>query len=119
MHIKYIPAFDFVAGADFTPGRYNATFTPGATKATASIPIMIDSIVEETEQFNLRLYIDGAGYGLGLQSGNVRNATAFIMQPNITGNYFKTAVDLHYVAMQQMWFFQIVSICVLRYSCGI
>ena len=50
---------------------------------------MIDGIVEETEQFNLRLYIDGTGYGLGLQGGNVLNATVFIIQPNITGNYFK------------------------------
>lgn len=79
--------FYFVAGADFTPGRYNATFSARATKATTGIPIMVDNIAEGTEQFNLRLYIDGAGYGLGLQNGNVKNATAFIMQPNITGNF--------------------------------
>ena len=59
----------------------------GATKATASIPITVDNIIEETEHFNLRLYIDATGYGLGLQSGNVKNATVFIMQPNITGNF--------------------------------
>ena len=82
--------FNFVAGADFTPGRYNATFTSGSTKAATSIPVMIDNIMEDTEQFNLRLYIDGAGYGLGLQSGNIRNATAFIMQP---GNYLIVKVN--------------------------
>lgn len=59
----------------------------GATKATASIPIVFDNFSEETEYFNLRLYIDATGYGLGLQSGNIKNATAFIMQPNMTGNF--------------------------------
>lgn len=78
--------FWFTAGVDFIPGRYNATFTAGTTRAVTSIPIIVDNISEETEQFGLRLYINGAGYGLGLQSGSIRNATAFIMQPNLTGN---------------------------------
>jgi len=33
---------------------------------------------EPTEQFSLRLYIDGAGYGMGLQKGNVSKAMANI-----------------------------------------
>ena len=72
---------------------------PGATKATTIIPIMTDNLAEDIKQFNLRLYIDGVGYGLGLQSGRIRNAIAFIMQPNITGNY---AADFSYMAMQQI-----------------
>jgi len=68
-----------IAGLDFTPGRYTATFTSGATTATASIPIIVDNIDEPTEQFSLRLYIDGAGYGMGLQKGNIATATAIIM----------------------------------------
>ena len=55
---------------------------------------MIDNLPEDTEQFDLRLYIDGAGYELGLQNGNIRNAKAFIIQPNITGNY---AADFSYM----------------------
>jgi len=67
------------AGADFITGRYTATFTSGATTATASIPIVADDIDEPTEQFNLRLYIDGAGYGMGLQKGNIATATVSIL----------------------------------------
>ena len=73
--------------ADFTPGRYTATFTSGATTATASIPIVADDIDEPTEQFSLRLYIDSVGYGMGLQRGNITKATAFITKPNVTGMY--------------------------------
>jgi len=58
-----------IAGTDFTPGRYTATFISGTTAATAIIPIVADDIDETTEQFSLRLYIDGAGYGIGLQKG--------------------------------------------------
>jgi len=60
-----------IAGADFTAGRYTATFTSGATTATASIPIIADDIDEPTEQFSLRLYIDGDGYDRGLKKGTV------------------------------------------------
>ena len=70
---------NFVAGADFTPGQYTATFTSGATTATASIPIVADDINEPTEQFSLRLYIDGAGYGMGLQKGIIATATVSIL----------------------------------------
>jgi len=68
-----------VAGLDFTPGRYTATFTSGATTATASIPVIADDIDEPTEQFNLRLYIDGAGYGMGLQQGSSKAAIVSIL----------------------------------------
>ena len=67
------------AGADFITGRYTATFTSGATTATASIPIVADDIDEPTEQFSLRLYIDGAGYGMGLQKGNVAEVVVTII----------------------------------------
>jgi len=67
------------AGADFTPGQYTATFTSGATTATASIPIVADDINESTEQFSLRLYIDGAGYGMGLQKGNTTEVVVTII----------------------------------------
>lgn len=74
----------FAAGEDSTSGQYNATFLVGTTKATTSIPIRVDSIVEKTEHFSLRLYINGAGYGLGLQSGKVKMATAYIIGNNIS-----------------------------------
>ena len=67
------------AGMDFTPGRYTATFTMGATTTTASIPIVADDIDEPTEQFSLRLYIDGAGYGMGLQQGANKAAIVNIL----------------------------------------
>ena len=76
MHTSYC----FTDGADFTPGRYNATFTVGATTATISIAITDDNIYEpNVEQFNLRLYIDGAGYQLGLYKGNISKATVSIL----------------------------------------
>lgn len=55
----------------------------------------MDNVEEETEQFDLKLYIDAAGYGLGLQNGNNKNATAFIIQPNITGNDVIILKQLH------------------------
>ena len=68
-----------LAGEDFIPGRYNATFTPGVTTATTSIPIITDNISENIgEQFCLRFYIDGTGYGLGLQKGCNTTATVTI-----------------------------------------
>jgi len=74
----------YLAEADFTPGRYIATFTSGSSTAIASIPIAADDIDEPTEQFSLILYIDGAGYGMGLQGGNIIRATVSITQPNVT-----------------------------------
>ena len=73
--------FNLLAGADFTPGRYNATFTAGATTATTSIPVIIDDSIEdlEMEQFCLRSYIDGVGYGLGVQKGHNANAIVSIL----------------------------------------
>ena len=67
------------AGADFTAGRYTATFTSGANTATANIPIVADDIDEPTEQFSLRLYIDGDGYGVGVQKGNAAKAVVNIV----------------------------------------
>ena len=71
---------DCIADEDFVPGQYNATFTPGATTATTSIPIIVDDISERTgQQFCLRFYIDGIGYGLGLQKGYNTTATVTIL----------------------------------------
>ena len=66
------------AGADFTPGRYNATFTTGVTTATTSIPIIAGGSDENIKQFNLRLFIDGAAYQRCVFSGNVSTATVFV-----------------------------------------
>ena len=63
------------AGEDFVTDQYNATFAVRATTATTSIPIRSD---ESDEQFCLRLYIDGTGYGLGLQKGSNAIATVSI-----------------------------------------
>ena len=63
------------AGEDFVTDQYNATFAVRATTATTGIPITAD---EEVEQFCLRLYIDGTGYGLGLQKGSNADATVSI-----------------------------------------
>ena len=68
-----------IAGADFTPGRYNATFTPGATTAITSIPIIAGNHGEVIKQFSLRLFIDGAAYELCVFSGNVSTATVHII----------------------------------------
>lgn len=78
--ILQLNATEFTDGADFIAGRYNATFTPGATTATTSIPITADSIYEpNAESFYLRLYIDGAGYQLGLYKEDISKATVFIV----------------------------------------
>ena len=72
--------FCFTDGHDFISGRYNATFAPGATTATVNIPIVDDTIDEpNNETFNLRLYIDGAGYQLGLYKGDTSKATVSIL----------------------------------------
>ena len=83
VHVLY----NSIAGADFTAGRYTATFTSGATTATTSIRIVADDIDEPTEQFILRLYIDGNEYGRGLQKGGVAVATVNIMPGRYVGGY--------------------------------
>ena len=70
----------YTAGSDFTPGRYNVTFTPGATSATANITILGDSNDEEIKQFSLRLFIDGAAYQQCVFSGSISTATVTILQ---------------------------------------
>ena len=82
--ILHLACINFVAGTDFTPGRYTATFTSGATTATASIPILDGDIDGSTEQFSLRLYIDGDGYSMGVQKGNVATATVSILLSKFT-----------------------------------
>ena len=69
----------YIAGEDFTPGRYSVTFTAGTSTATTSIPILINNMNDnETEQFELNLYIDGTGYQLCLDKGNISEAIASI-----------------------------------------
>ena len=69
----------YTAGSDFIPGRYNATFTPGATSATANIAILAGNNGEEIKQFSLRLFIDGATYQQCVFSGSVSTATVTIL----------------------------------------
>ena len=69
----------YTAGSDFTPGRYNATFTPGTTTATANITILHDNNGEEIKQFSLRLFIDGVAYQQCIFSGSVSTATVYII----------------------------------------
>ena len=66
------------AGVDFTPGRYNATFTTGATTATISIPIIAGGSDEDIKQFSLRLFIDGTAYRQCVFSGNTSTATVLV-----------------------------------------
>ena len=77
--LKMVLIMYITAGEDFTPGRYNVTFTAGASTATTSIPILINNMNDnETEQFDLNLYIDGTGYQLCLDKGKISKATASI-----------------------------------------
>ena len=69
---------DVLAGEDFIPGLFNATFISGATSAIASIPIIFNNTDYRDEQFCLRFYIDGVAYGLGLQKGSNTRATVTI-----------------------------------------
>ena len=71
------------AGVDFTPGRYNATFTTGATTATTSIPIIACGSDEDDKQFSLRLFIDGLAYQQCVFSGNVSTAIVLLVTPGI------------------------------------
>ena len=60
---------------DFTPGWYKATFNPGTTNATTNdIPILSSALDNSVEQFNLELYIPGASYRIGVQSGVLKKA---------------------------------------------
>ena len=65
-------------GVDFTPGRYNVTFTTGATTATTSIPIITGGSDGDIKQFSLRLFIDGVAYQQCVFSGNVSTAAVFV-----------------------------------------
>ena len=68
-----------IGGEDFIPGRYNVTFTTGANAANTSIPIIVNSTNDnETRQFGLNLYIDGIGYQLCLDKGDISKATVSI-----------------------------------------
>ena len=71
--------FIIIAGVDFTPGRYNATFATGATTANASIPIIFGGNDEDTKRFFLKLYIDGVVYQQCVFRGNISIATVFVM----------------------------------------
>ena len=75
------------AGADFTPGRYNTTFTSGVTTATTAIPIIACGNNKNTKQFRLRLYLDGTAYQQCIFRGNISTATVF------TGTLFKSHKD--------------------------
>ena len=85
--------FIFVAGADFTPGQYNATFATGATTAIVGIPIIVGGNDEDIKQFSLRLYIDGTAYQQCVFRGNVSVARVFVMP----GTYVRTMSYIHTV----------------------
>jgi len=83
--------------------------------AIASIPIVADDIDEPTEQFSLTLYIDGNGYGIGLQGGNITKATAFITQPTVEGiqkalyQYSLKVNTVHSYCIAKIYFFHFVN----------
>ena len=78
--IIYMILYLIAAAVDFIPGRYEVTFTPGTIVASVDIPIVIDNIIDEqTEQFNMDLYIDGKGYQLCLDRGIIFKATGTIL----------------------------------------
>ena len=82
VYLYYLASYNFciyTAESDFTPGRYNATFTPGTTTATANITILHDNNGEDIKQFSLRLFIDGAAYQQCIFSGSVSTATVYII----------------------------------------
>ena len=56
-----------------------ATFKPGHLNATTNeIPILSRTLDVSVEQFSLELYIPGASYKIGIQSGMLREAVANI-----------------------------------------
>ena len=60
---------------DFTPGWYRATFNPGITNVTTNdIPILSRALDNSVERFSLELYIPGASYRIGVQSGALKKA---------------------------------------------
>ena len=65
-------------GTDFTPGRYNPTFTTGVTTANIIIPIMAGGN-GDIKQFSLRLFADGTVLQQCIFSGNISTATVFII----------------------------------------
>ena len=71
----------YIWDKDFAPGRYNATFAPRATTATANIPILRGNNSEKIKQFSLRLFIDGAAYQQCVFSGSTSTATVSIIPP--------------------------------------
>ena len=90
MYMQFQIYFIIVAGVDFTPGRYNATFATGATTAIVGIPIIVGND-EDIKQFSLRLYIDGAAYQQCVFRGNVYVARVFVM----TGTYVRMYNIIH------------------------
>ena len=68
-----------LAGTDFIPGRYNATFSTGDTTATATIPIIAGGNDNYAKNFSLRLFIDGDVYQQCVFPGNVSTATVTVM----------------------------------------
>ena len=82
VYLYYLASYIFciyTAESDFTPGRYNATFTPGTTTATANIIILRDDNDEGIKQFSLRLFIDDAAYQQCIFSGSVSTAAVYII----------------------------------------
>ena len=79
----YVCIFIITAGEDFTPGRYNATFTTGANTTNTSIPLISGNYTDDIEQFSLRLYIDDTAYEQCVFRGSISTATVSIIPGTI------------------------------------
>ena len=68
----------FTAVDNFVPGKYVATFSPGAnTSVAVGIPVLKTEANNDV-QFGLELYIPSASYKLGVNKGSTKQATGNI-----------------------------------------
>ena len=74
--VTYVAA---AAGQDYTGGTYTATFLPGLTTSSVSIPIINDNVLEVTEFFTLGLSIPPTTASLGVSAGSANTATVNIV----------------------------------------
>ena len=65
-------------GVDFITTTLTATFASGMTMSNVSVPVIVDSIAEEHEEFKLTLSVPSS-LGPGITAGNRDMATAIII----------------------------------------
>ena len=63
---------------DYNSRTITATFSPGTTSTTITVPVMNDDVVEGAELFELRLSVDDSSAEFA-QVGNRNTATAQII----------------------------------------